>query len=93
MAVSVPTPLTQSLVNLQSVRVLCHFPLSHIVLQLEESPKWQLLSMVLAEIRREVKMAATTERGEGGEGTGAGKVLVVVNDERTCYQLKQVCCR
>lgn len=49
--------------------------------------------MVLAEIRREVKMAATTERGEGGEGTGAGKVLVVVNDERTCYQLKQVCCR
>lgn len=47
--------------------------------------------MVLAEIRREVKVAATTEGGEGGEGGGAGRVVVVVNDERTCYQLKQVC--
>ena len=31
--------------------------------------------------------------GEGereGEGRGTGRVLVVVNDERTCYQLKQV---
>lgn len=45
--------------------------------------------MVLAEIRREVK-AATIEGGEEGGQIGAGRVLVVVNDERTCYQLKQV---
>lgn len=57
------------------------------MLQLEESPKWHLLRMVLAEIKREIKIAST-ERGEGG----AGRVLVVVNDERTCYQLKQVSC-
>ena len=49
---------------------------------LEESPKWHLLRMVLEEVRGEVG---------GGEGcVGSGRVLVVVNDERTSYQLKQV---
>ena len=45
------------------------------------------------------KRLVETEEGEGegegegqGEGRRTGRVLVVVNDERTCYQLKQVCC-
>ena len=62
-------------------------------LLLEESPKWHLLSMVLEEVRREVRTATTHERegeGEGERRREAGRVLVVVNDERTCYQLKQV---
>ena len=57
--------------------------------------------MVLEEIRREVRVRHETaapdaeEQEEGQsvkreEGVGTGRVLVVVNDERTCYQLKQV---
>ncbi|XP_064386752.1 DNA repair endonuclease XPF-like [Halichondria panicea] len=51
---------------------------------LEESPKWHLLSMVLEEIRKETR---TNEKLEG-----SSKVLVVANDERTCYQLRQYLC-
>ncbi|CAI8009793.1 DNA repair endonuclease XPF [Geodia barretti] len=51
---------------------------------LEESPKWHLLRMVLEEVRGEV--------GGGEGGVGSGRVLVVVNDERTSYQLKQFLC-
>ena len=57
--------------------------------------------MVLDEIRREVRErhdaadpdAEEQEEGQSvkrEEGVGTGRVLVVVNDERTCYQLKQV---
>ena len=65
------------------------------VLVLEESPKWHLLGMVLEEVRsetttdRERGIEEEGEEGEEGE-RAAGRVLVVVNDERTCYQLKQV---
>ena len=58
--------------------------------------------MVLDEVRQETKARGTggaseSSEGEGGggeggggEGEGGGRVLVVVNDERTCYQLRQV---
>lgn len=45
-------------------------------LRLEENPKWHLLSMVLDEVR----------------GQAPGKVLVIVSDERTGYQLRQYLC-
>ena len=65
---------------------------------LEESPKWHLLKMILEEVTKEIKTIPRekknnddSEVGDGCHGDGChGGVLVVVNDERTCYQLKQV---
>lgn len=59
--------------------------------------------MILEEVTKEIKTISRekknnddSEVGDGchGDGchgdSGVGGVLVVVNDERTCYQLKQV---
>lgn len=51
-------------------------------LNLEESPKWQLLMMVLDEIEK--------ERKERLGSRDKGRVLIIVNDLRTCYQLRKV---
>ena len=59
-------------------------------LVLEESPKWHLLKMVLEEVRKEMKATGEQEETEQAGGLTGRRVLVVVNDERTCYQLKQV---
>ena len=71
-------------------------------LSLEESPKWNLLSMILKEVRdgkkiREEKIIIKEEENEGiNEESNTtqpqvdGGILIVANDERTCYQLRQV---
>ncbi|KAG2213458.1 hypothetical protein INT47_009132 [Mucor saturninus] len=55
------------------------FP-SHIKLVLEEQPKWNLLKNVLAEIEND---AMGLNHGEGAP------VLIMVNERRTCSQLKK----
>lgn len=52
----------------------------HIKLVLEEQPKWLLLKNVLAEIEQD---AMSLNHGEGAP------VLIMVNERRTCSQLKK----
>lgn len=62
---------------------------------MEESPKWHLLSMVLEEIEKEREENKTIKNETDDEEDtflkfGSSGVLIVANDERTCYQLRQV---
>jgi DNA excision repair protein ERCC-4 len=52
---------------------------------LEESPKWHLLSIVLDEIKRE-------REGHITQDAPSDTILILANDERTCYQLKEYLC-
>lgn len=52
-------------------------------LLLEPCPKWKALKDVLAEIEKEHESATLTPRDKG-------RVLVVVEDDRTCTQLHDV---
>ena len=74
-------------------------------LSLEESPKWNLLSLILREVRddrkkREDKIVFKEEENkeikQDSNVTHSqvdGGILIVANDERTCYQLRQVSCQ
>ena len=74
----------------------------YLELNLEETPKWHLLSMVLDEIFKETKNNGSSCQFPVGHFcvcfvsfvvlsvTEQCNILIVANDDRTCMQLRQV---
>lgn len=60
-------------------------PQDEILMNLEENPKWKVLSEVLDEVEQEVRTNKNPMI--------RGRVLILANDDKTCTQLRHILCK